>query len=175
MSARTNNKTFALFPRAFFVDSSPQVTHRQTTGYFRDGRAPIPESEATSRVMSANKGKDTGPEMALRMALREIGIPGYRLHWKKVPGRPDIAYPGRKVAVFIHGCFWHRCPHCDLPLPKSHTDFWSKKFMRNKKRDEEKIRALKAESWTVLVIWECEIKEDVLNCAERVKALVAER
>ena len=139
-------------------------------GYLRDGRAPIPESEATSRVMSANRGKNTGPELTLKKALREAGLSGYRLHWKKAPGRPDIAYPGRKVAVFIHGCFWHRCPHCDLLPPKSNTDFWSKKFRRNKKRDAEKVRALEAKGWNVLVIWECEINEDALECAKTVKA-----
>ena len=67
-----------------------------------------------------------------RKTLREIGLSGYRLHWKKAAGRPDIAYPGRKIAIFVHGCFWHRCPYCDLPLPKSHPEFWSEKFKRNK-------------------------------------------
>lgn len=91
--------------------------------YLRDGRAPIPDSEITSRVMSSNKGKNTKPEILMRDALRQIGIPGYRLHWKKAPGRPDIAYPGKKIAIFVHGCYWHRCPHCDLPLPKTNTEF----------------------------------------------------
>lgn len=81
--------------------------------YIRDGRAPIPESEITSKVMSAVRGKDTKPELALRKALKDVGIQGYRLHWKRAPGRPDIAYPGSKVAIFVHGCFWHRCPYCN--------------------------------------------------------------
>lgn len=140
--------------------------------YIRDGRAPIPESEITSKVMSANKGKDTKPELALRKALRQLNIPGYRIHWKKAPGTPDIAYPGRKVAIFIHGCFWHRCPHCNPPLPKSHTDFWKKKFERNKKRDEEKVKTLEDEGWKVLVFWECKIKDDVMACAKKVKRVL---
>lgn len=140
--------------------------------YLRDGRNPIPESKVTSKVMSANKGKDTKPELAMRRALREMGVPGYRLHWKKAPGRPDIAYPGRKVAIFIHGCFWHRCPYCNLPMPKSHTEFWVKKFKKNKERDRKKIKALESDGWKVIVVWECEIKEDVLGCAERVKELI---
>lgn len=122
------------------------------------GRNPEPTSEVTTKVMKANKGKDTGPEQTVRRLLREIGYPGYRLNWKKVPGRPDIAYPGRKIAIFVNGCFWHRCPHCNLPLPKSHTEFWREKFERNVARDEEKTRALEALGWTVITIWECELK-----------------
>jgi len=110
--------------------------------YIRDGRAPIPTSEITSRVMSANLGKNTKPELVLRKALRTIGLPGYRLHWKNAPGRPDIVFPGRKIAIFVNGCYWHRCPHCNLPLPKSNTDFWMEKFEKNKERDAEKIRNL---------------------------------
>ena len=140
--------------------------------YIRDGRAPIPTSESTSRVMSANVGKNTKPELALRQALRAISIPGYRLHWKKAPGQPDIAYPGRKIAIFMNGCYWHRCPHCNLPIPKSNTDFWMEKFERNKKRDAEITRKLEEKGWTVLVFWECEVKKDVLACAKKVKEQV---
>ncbi len=120
---------------------------------------PEPTSTTTTKVMKANKGKDTGPEKTVRRLLREIGYPGYRLNWKKVPGRPDIAYPGRKIAIFVNGCFWHRCPHCNLPLPKSHTEFWREKFERNVARDWEKTRALEALGWTVITIWECELKD----------------
>lgn len=141
----------------------------------RDGRAPIPESEVTSRVMSANRGKDTTPEMTLRWALRQVGLPGYRLHWKKAPGRPDIAYPGRKVAIFVHGCFWHRCPFCAPPLPKSHTDFWRKKFDRNKERDERKIKELEDAGWTPIVVWECQIKNDLDEVVSRIKDSVDQR
>jgi len=140
--------------------------------YIRDGRASIPKSETTSKVMSANVPKDTKPELLLRKYLRQIGISGYRLHWKKASGRPDIAYPGRKIAIFVNGCFWHRCPHCNLPLPKSNTEFWLKKFERNKERDANKIQNLEDDGWKVIVLWECEIKKDALGCAERVKNLI---
>jgi DNA mismatch endonuclease, patch repair protein len=140
--------------------------------YIRDGRAPIPESEIVSKIMSAVRGKHTKPELALRKALRELGLPGYRLHWKKAPGRPDIAYPKSKVAIFVHGCFWHRCPYCNPPLPKTHTDFWIKKFERNKERDIAKIRALEDASWKVFVFWECEIQKDVLECTKKVKDFI---
>jgi DNA mismatch endonuclease (patch repair protein) len=140
--------------------------------YIRDGRAPVPDSETTSRTMSAIRAKNTKPELGLRKALRAVGIPGYRLHWKKAPGRPDIAFPGRKVAIFVHGCFWHRCPICNLSLPKSHTDWWNQKLERNKLRDEEKVHALETAGWTVLVFWEHDIRADAIGGAKKVKAIL---
>lgn len=110
--------------------------------------------------MQANKSKDTKPELKVRRALREAGLPGYRLHWKKAPGKPDICYPGRKVAIFVNGCFWHRCPHCDLPLPKSNVDFWEAKFRRNRERDERDHLLLLQDGWTVVVVWECRLDKD---------------
>ena len=147
----------------------PTVPHPNMPEYVRDSRSPVPSSEAISRVMSANKGKDTGPEIALRRALWAAGLRGYRLHWKKAPGRPDIAYPGRKLAIFVHGCYWHRCPHCDLPLPKTNTDFWRAKFDRNQARDERKVEALEADGWEVLTFWECQLKADLEGCVNAVK------
>jgi DNA mismatch endonuclease (patch repair protein) len=140
--------------------------------YIRNGRAPIPESETTSRVMSSIRGKETRPELALRKALRKIGCGGYRIHWKKVPGRPDIAYPHLKVAVFVHGCFWHSCPYCGLPLPKSHTDWWREKLKRNKERDIAKIHALQTDGWQVLICWEHEISRNPMDCAQKVRRLL---
>ncbi|MEA2007386.1 MAG: very short patch repair endonuclease [Patescibacteria group bacterium] len=105
--------------------------------YIRDGRASIHEKESTSCVMSANKRRDTTPEILLRKAMWKYGIRGYRLDWKKVPGRPDIAFSKRKKAIFVH-----RCSKCDLSLPKSNTVFWKEKFKRNKKRDKRKVREL---------------------------------
>ena len=138
--------------------------------YIRDGRAPIPKSEVTSRVMSANKGKNTKPELMLREALIKIGIPDFVIHIKDVPGRPDIAYPEKKLAIFVHGCFWHRCPICNPKLPKSNTKYWKTKFEKNKERDAKKIKALMDAGWKTLVIWEHEIKKDVRQCASIVKS-----
>jgi DNA mismatch endonuclease (patch repair protein) len=148
------------------------MTREEKREYIRDGRAPVPESEVTSRVMRSNKGKDTKPEIIMRLSLREMGLHGYRLHWKKVPGRPDIAFPGRKIAIFVNGCYWHRCPICDLKLPKSNTDFWKAKFERNKARDEKKRNDLEELGWKVFAIWECEINEDPSNCALRIKRYI---
>jgi len=144
----------------------------ETREYIRDGRAPIPESEVTSRVMSANRPKDTKPELLMRWALRQVGISGYRLHWKNTPGRPDIAYPGRKIAIFVNGCYWHRCPRCNLSLPKSNTEWWRAKFEGNKERDKRKKLALEEVGWKVFVIWECELKDNPLDCALRIKSFI---
>ena len=124
-----------------------------------DNRNPPPTNENVSKSMRSNRGKGTKPELIVRQMLRELGHPGYRLNWKKAPGHPDIAYPGRKVAIFVNGCFWHHCPVCDLPLPKSHADFWREKIERNVQRDERKNRELADAGWTVITIWECEIKK----------------
>jgi len=124
------------------------------------GPPPPPTSENTTKTMKANKAKDTKPELILRKRLRASGFPGYRLHWKCVPGRPDISYIGRKVAIFVNGCFWHRCPHCNLPLPKSNTEFWRRKFGKNVERDKRKKKVLEDLGWRVFVFWECEIKSD---------------
>ena len=99
---------------------------------------PPPSSPAVRNVMRANRARDTGPELRLRRALREAGLGGYRLNWKKAPGRPDIAYPGRKVAIFVHGCYWHHCPRCYPNLPKSNPEFWARKFELNRERDARK-------------------------------------
>ncbi len=122
--------------------------------------------------MKGNVARDTKPELLLRRELRKIGCGGYRLHWRKAPGRPDIAYPGRRVAVFVNGCFWHRCPHCKPKLPKAHREFWRRKFALNKERDARKVRELREAGWAVITVWECEIKENVQVVAARIAALL---
>jgi len=125
----------------------------------KDRRNPEPTSEVTTKVMKANKGKDTKPELIVRQMLREMGLPGYRLNWKKAPGRPDIAYPGRRIAIFVNGCFWHRCPYCNLPIPKTHSEFWRQKFDKNVERDRKKVQELEAMGWRTITIWECQLKK----------------
>lgn len=140
--------------------------------YLRDGRAPHPAHEVVSHVMSANKGRDTGPELELRRALTHLGIRGYRLYRKGVPGRPDLTFGRAKLAVFVNGCFWHRCPHCRLPLPKTHTSWWRAKFERNVERDRAKSTLLYQKGWHVLTLWECKIGEDAVRCAGEVARLL---
>lgn len=113
--------------------------------------------------MQGNKRQDTKPELLVRQRLRAAGLTGYRLQWKKAPGRPDIAFPGRKVAIFVNGCFWHRCPHCNPSTPKRNTEFWEAKFRRNVDRDARAIADLKELGWTPITIWECELKRNKID------------
>lgn len=131
-----------------------------------------PLTEGVRKCMKSNKSKDTSPELKVRKALREAGYPGYRLNWKKAPGKPDICYPGRKIAIFVNGCFWHRCPKCNLPLPKHNAEYWIPKLDRNVERDKMNIDSLNTEGWSVLVIWECEIKDDFDECLNRILSVL---
>jgi DNA mismatch endonuclease (patch repair protein) len=137
--------------------------------FIRDGRAPLPLRESTSRVMSANRARGTQPELSLRRALWRAGIRGYRLNWEKAPGRPDIAFPSRKIAVFVNGCFWHSCPYCRPNLPKSHSTFWKQKFAKNVYRDKINILQLRRAGWKVLTIWECQLKKNMQRSVARVE------
>jgi DNA mismatch endonuclease, patch repair protein len=142
---------------------------RQRRGpYLRDGRAPIPAQPSTSEVMRANRARLTGPELALQNQLKSAGVTGFRTNYSDLPGRPDIAFPKNQLAVFVHGCFWHRCPHCALPLPRTHTEFWAAKFARNRVRDARKARALRREGWSVVTIWECQIRDKPARIAVRI-------
>lgn len=129
--------------------------------YIRDSRSPTPKNSLVSKVMSRNKAKATKPELLLRRALWAKGIRGYRINYKNVPGKPDIAFVSKKVCVFVHGCYWHRCPQCNYPLPKHNTTFWKEKFQKNKIRDRKKEAQLMLLGWTVITVWECNIYEDI--------------
>jgi DNA mismatch endonuclease (patch repair protein) len=116
--------------------------------------------------MSLVRAQDTKPELRVRRAFHVAGL-RYRLHVKGLPGRPDVVFPSRRIAVFIHGCFWHQHPdkHCRLArLPKSRHEFWVPKLMGNRARDQRNKAELERLGWTVLEIWECEIKDDHLAC-----------
>lgn len=126
------------------------------------GAAPPATNEHVRKSMQGNKRKDTKPELLMRQRLRAAGLTGYRLQWK-VPGRPDIAWPGKRVAVQVMGCFWHRCPHCNPSTPKSHAEYWAAKFQLNVERDERSLAALRDAGWTVHVIWECQLKKKVIG------------
>jgi DNA mismatch endonuclease (patch repair protein) len=118
-----------------------------------------PADEARSAQMRLIKSKDTNPELKVRRALFALGY-RYRLHVKSLPGKPDLAFLGRKKAIFIHGCFWHRHVGCKQSrTPKSRLDYWLPKFTANIQRDKKNLEQLTAAGWEVLVIWECELKK----------------
>jgi DNA mismatch endonuclease (patch repair protein) len=122
--------------------------------------ADIVDAETRSRMMSGIRGKNTKPEMTVRRALHAMGY-RYRLHARELPGKPDIVFRGRRLAIFVHGCFWHRHtdPSCKLArMPKSRPEFWEPKLEGNRARDEANVAALKAMGWNVLIVWECQIK-----------------
>ncbi len=139
------------------------------TIYLRDGRAPVPKSSAISRIMSAVRGKNTNPEVVFRKELRSEGLVDYKLHPKALPGRPDVYFPSQKLAIFINGCFWHRCPYCKPSMPKTHKAFWSKKFATNVARDKAKRALLKKMGIRSVVFWECQIKKNVAKLVAKLK------
>ena len=111
--------------------------------------------------MSQIKGKDTKPEMLVRKYIFSKGF-RYRIHDKKLPGKPDIVLPKLKVVVFIHGCFWHGHSDCRyFVMPKTRTEWWLKKIERNKQLDSENLLKLKGDGWKVFTIFECKLKPDL--------------
>lgn len=123
--------------------------------------ADIVDPETRSRMMSGIKGKNTRPELALRRALHARGF-RYRLHDKKLPGKPDLVLPRFHAAIFVHGCFWHRHEGCKYATtPATRQEFWQAKFRENMERDQRNIDALLALGWRVAVVWECEMRKDL--------------
>jgi DNA mismatch endonuclease (patch repair protein) len=125
-------------------------------------------SKAVSKSMKGNVSKDTEPEKSLRRALWGAGFKGYRVNYRDAPGAPDIAFTRRKLAIFVNGCFWHRCPHCRKGLPKRHASYWRRKFEDNKVRDSRVVRKLRRNGWHVLVVWECRIERNMAGVVKSV-------
>lgn len=108
--------------------------------------------------MKKVRQRDTKAEIAVRQAAHALGY-RFRLHRRDLPGSPDLAFPRHKVAVLVHGCFWHRHPGCRYAsTPKNNSEFWNDKFRRNVERDARKESELRELGWKVLVIWECETR-----------------
>ena len=117
------------------------------------------EPSARRRLMQAVKSKNTGPELAVRSLLHRLGY-RFRLHRKDLPGTPDIVFPSRRSAIFVHGCFWHG-HGCQIgQLPKSKLDYWGPKIDANRERDARKQAALAAAGWQSSVVWQCELKDN---------------
>lgn len=118
-----------------------------------------------SNCMSRIRSRDTKPEISLRRALWGKGL-RYRLK-NRLPGRPDIVFTNRRIAIFVDGCFWHRCP-IHGRIPESNRDFWENKLRDNTRRDADVTQYLKSQGWEVIRIWEHEISDDLGNIANRI-------
>jgi len=126
---------------------------------------PLTKSQQMARIHSMN----TGPELALRRALWRTHL-RYRVH-PSIPGRPDLAFIGLKIAVFVDGCFWHGCPR-HYKVPATNPAFWSEKIARNQRRDREVEITLGKLGWTVLRYWEHEVKDDLLSVVDQIRSAV---
>jgi DNA mismatch endonuclease (patch repair protein) len=115
-----------------------------------------------SANMRAIRSKNTKPEMVIRRLVHSMGY-RYRLHRKDLPGKPDLVFLGRRKVLFLNGCFWHGhdCKRGSR-IPKTNIEYWGKKIARNKARDAEHEAALQAQGWRVLVIWECQTKDEAV-------------
>jgi len=113
--------------------------------------------------MALVRSKNTRPEIRLRKALFSLGY-RYRLHDKKLPGKPDIVLSKYRTVIYMHGCFWHRHANCRAATcPKTNADYWTPKFEKNVERDAAHQQVLEALGWRVIVVWECELRKDILK------------
>jgi DNA mismatch endonuclease, patch repair protein len=126
-----------------------------------------------SEIMARIKGKDSGMELSLRRALTEANI-RYRKNVNRLPGKPDIAFIGKKVVVFLDSCFWHGCKWHGS-MPKSNKEFWRQKIRKNKERDSIVTRDYKQMNWTVLRFWEHELKRDTQKVVSLIRTAIEEQ
>lgn len=126
-------------------------------------------TEHRSWNMSRIRGKDTKPELVLRSILHRAGF-RYRLHDKRLPGKPDIVLPKYRTAIFVNGCYWHRHPGCPkATTPKTNTAFWQQKFDETVRRDERKSAELIERGWLVITVWECELESNPINLLDKLR------
>jgi len=130
----------------------------------------VMSAERRSLLMSRIRGKDTSPEVKVRKLLWSAGL-RYRLHTKRLPGKPDLVFRRWRAVVFVHGCFWHSdCPF--FRLRKTRTSFWDEKLRRNQERDAATIASLAAAGWRVAVVWECGVRLDAQSVGQDLAAWV---
>ena len=129
------------------------------------------DATTRSRMMSGIRSKNTKPELAVRKFLHANGF-RYRIHRKDLPGNPDLVFPKLRLCLFVHGCFWHRHVGCRYTTsPKTRTHFWNEKFQKNVARDIANIQSLETSGWEVLIVWECQLREDE-NALEKLLAKI---
>lgn len=123
--------------------------------------------------MAGNRSENSKPEQALRKALWHADIRGYRKNVLNLPGKPDIVFTRAKLAIFVNGCYWHRCPKCmSGKIPKTNEIYWAAKFEANVERDKRNQEELEKAGWQVMVVWECEIKANLQDAVERISKLL---
>ena len=130
--------------------------------------------EQRSYNMSRIKGTDTKPELIVRSLVHQMGL-RFRLHRKDLPGKPDLVLPRHNKIIFVHGCFWHmhRCRYGRVK-PKTNAEFWQEKREGNVARDRRNLKALRADGWQVLVIWECWVREPEKKVVGRLEKFLLE-
>ncbi|HHT8996039.1 TPA: very short patch repair endonuclease [Burkholderia cenocepacia] len=120
----------------------------------------IVDAVTRSRMMAGIRRQNTRPEIIVRQSLHAMGL-RFRLHRRDLPGVPDIVLPGRRIAIFVHGCFWHMHSNCQLSkLPETRRDFWQAKLEANTRRDRRAVEALLSMGWRVLTVWECAVRTE---------------
>jgi DNA mismatch endonuclease (patch repair protein) len=127
--------------------------------------------EQRKKNMSHIRGKNTSPELKLRKLLWVSGIRGYRIHYK-FTGKPDLVFTRQRVAIFVDGCFWHKCPICFRP-PATNAEFWNEKLQKNVERDKAVTGRLEEGGWIVLRFWEHEVKKTPDEVVAKIKAILA--
>ena len=126
--------------------------------------------EKRSEIMKKIRGKDTTPELIVRKLVYSLGY-RYRLHGRKLPGKPDLVFSGRKKVIFVHGCFWHYHNCKKGKPPKSNVDYWLPKLKENSRRDTRNQKLITASGWEFLVIWQCQIR-DMTGLKEKIIAFL---
>ena len=136
--------------------------------------APPATNAAVRSSMTGNRSTNTVPESNMQAALIALGVDKFTLH-APLPGTPDLAFCTEKIAVFVHGCYWHRCPYCSPHFPATNQTYWTAKFARNRIRDKRNRAALKVMGWQVVVVWECKLQKNPRQQARRILSWLAKR
>jgi DNA mismatch endonuclease (patch repair protein) len=124
--------------------------------------------------MQGNRSTGTKPELLLRKALWSAGLKGYQVNVRRLPGTPDVVFTKPRIAILVHGCFWHGCPHCsNYRLPKTNTDFWKQKLEENRARDGRTASALTEIGFKVLIVWECQLEREICSVIDFVRKMIA--
>ena len=136
--------------------------------------SPAASTASTRASMKGNRSKGTTAEIKLGAILDSRGLTGYSANDPEMPGSPDFAFWDERVAVFVNGCYWHRCPYCKPNFPKSNREYWSAKFQRNRLRDAQNRSDLRSMGWKPVVVWECMLSKNPKRVGVRLQRALEE-